>query len=347
MASTRVGGPTEFAPPSSSERGSATLGLVGAGGHAPHALHGDDRAWPETNCYVDLWIESLHALGLDPTAALAFTLAVDFEGDQYTFFKFPHADLEALYGIEVQELNPWRGVAEHAVEQVALGRLYMPEVDAFFLPDTAGLNHRIEHTKTSIAIHDIDLAARRLGYFHSRSYYAAEGDDFDGIFRLGAYAVGPEVLPPFVEIGKADRLVRRPASELAALAVRQARVHLARRPATNPVSRHRARFARDVEWLRGEQLSVFHGYAFATVRQLGACTGLSASFLEWLAAHGESGLEPAIAAYTEMSSAAKMLQFKLARVVGARRDADLGPLLDQLEEGWARAVEILDHRLGG
>ena len=48
-----------------------------------------ERAWAETNCYVDLWVELLHALGHDPIAALPFTLAIDFEGDQWTFFKFP------------------------------------------------------------------------------------------------------------------------------------------------------------------------------------------------------------------------------------------------------------------
>ena len=67
-----------------------------------------DRAWPESNCYVDLWIELLHAAGAEPLAALRFTLAVDVEGDQWTFFKFPLADLEALYGVSVFELNVWR-----------------------------------------------------------------------------------------------------------------------------------------------------------------------------------------------------------------------------------------------
>ena len=57
-----------------------------------HSLHRSDRCWTETNCYVDVWIEVLHALGLDPTAAGAFTLSTDFEGDQWTFFKFPPED---------------------------------------------------------------------------------------------------------------------------------------------------------------------------------------------------------------------------------------------------------------
>ena len=61
----------------------------------PHPLHATERSWTETNCYVDVWIEVLHALGLDPVAASAFTLSCDFEGDQWTFFKYPPEDLRA------------------------------------------------------------------------------------------------------------------------------------------------------------------------------------------------------------------------------------------------------------
>ena len=55
------------------------------------------------------------------TAALAFTIGLDFEGDQYTFYKFPLPDLQDLYGIEVQELNIWRPLLQQA--QRRAGRL--------------------------------------------------------------------------------------------------------------------------------------------------------------------------------------------------------------------------------
>ena len=67
--------------------------------YRPSALHDPSRHWPETNCYVDLWIELLAALGFEPAAMLGFTVAQDFEGDQFTFFKVPLEDLEALYGV--------------------------------------------------------------------------------------------------------------------------------------------------------------------------------------------------------------------------------------------------------
>ena len=57
--------------------------------YSRHALHGEGVIWPEKNCYADLWIELLHAQKLAPEAMLPFVLAVDFEGDQWTFFKPP------------------------------------------------------------------------------------------------------------------------------------------------------------------------------------------------------------------------------------------------------------------
>jgi len=47
-------------------------------------------------------------------------VAIDFEGDQWTFFKPPHEDLKALYGIDVQELYVWRPLLEHAAHPKAV-----------------------------------------------------------------------------------------------------------------------------------------------------------------------------------------------------------------------------------
>ncbi|HEX3870428.1 MAG TPA: DUF1839 family protein, partial [Pirellulales bacterium] len=87
-----------------------------------HRIHTQDRRWAETNCYVDVWVELLHAWGFEPLAALPFTVAIDFEGDQWTFFKFPLADLTELYGLDVQELAIWRPLVSHVEEQIVLGR---------------------------------------------------------------------------------------------------------------------------------------------------------------------------------------------------------------------------------
>ncbi|POM15437.1 hypothetical protein CSX04_03725 [Burkholderia cepacia] len=60
--------------------------------YRPHPLHSQEMVWKQTNCYVDMWLEVLRWWGFNPYAALPFTIALDFEGDQFTFFKFPHDD---------------------------------------------------------------------------------------------------------------------------------------------------------------------------------------------------------------------------------------------------------------
>ncbi len=108
---------------------SVIQGLVPAN-YPRSVLHAESCVWVEKNCYVDIWIEVIHALGLEPRAILPFVAAVDFEGDQWTFFKPPHGELTDHYGIDVQELNVWSPLLEHALEHLAAGKLiYTDAVD--------------------------------------------------------------------------------------------------------------------------------------------------------------------------------------------------------------------------
>ncbi|MEJ2441234.1 MAG: DUF1839 family protein [Gammaproteobacteria bacterium] len=149
-----------------------------------HLIHGKDRTWIETNCYADVLIELLHAMGYEPIAALPFTLAIDFEGDQWTFFKFPLGDLYELYGLDVQELAIWKPLITHIEEQVGMGRPVLVELDSYFLPDTAGTAYQREHVKSTVAIVEIDVDKQHLGYFHGQGYYHLDGEDFLNVFRL-------------------------------------------------------------------------------------------------------------------------------------------------------------------
>ena len=82
----------------------ATTGMVSLFGldpatYVPHALHTPgERTYTETNCYSDILIELVHARGDEPLAVMGFTVRMDFEGDQWTFFKPPPEDLEELFG---------------------------------------------------------------------------------------------------------------------------------------------------------------------------------------------------------------------------------------------------------
>ena len=314
--------------------------------YRPHSLHTADRVWPQSNCYVDLCIELLHSNGYEPLAAAAFALTADLEGDQWTFFKFPIADLERLYGIEIFELNVWRPLVNHVVDQLAQKRCVIPDVDAFYLPDTAGTSYQTEHVKTSIAIQYLDLAGKRVGYFHNAGFYEASGEDFINLFRLEGHLTSPEYLPPYVEVAKfgARRVTTEPA--LTAGAIDLLRLHLGRAPAANPFHRYAARFDHDLRWLATEPLAVFHGYAFATLRQCGASFEMVALFLKWLADRGEMGLDPAIEAFSDIAATAKSLQFRTARMVGAGKAFTPAPLLDGMATAWDTGFGVLRARYG-
>jgi hypothetical protein len=307
----------------------------------PHALHDLARPWPETNCYVDVWIEILAAMGLAPAAAAGFTVAQDYEGDQFTFFKFPPEDLELLFGLTVQELAIYTAVEAHAAQQIARGRLPLVEVDGYFLPDTAGLSYRLAHTKTTIGINRIDIAGRRAEYFHNRSYWLLEGDDFDGVFRRGTHAASADTLFPYVEFIK---LARKPAaSDLVRRAQERLAHHLYRRPAANPVRAFRHDLPAHIERLRNG--AHFHDFAFNTVRQLGANHGLLSAHLDWLSLAGVPDLVEAATAAQRIADGAKVLQFQLARAAAGREPKGIGEGLDRIVGDYDRLMDLLERAL--
>lgn len=308
--------------------------------HRRHAIHQDGRAWAETNCYVDVWIELLHALGHDPVAALPFTFAIDFEGDQWTFFKFPLRDLFDLYRVEVQELAIWRALAAHVEEQVERGRPVLVELDSYFLPDTAGTAYRRLHQKSTAAVVEIDLRRRFMGYFHNQGYYHLEGDDFLDVLRVRA---APEAgaLAPYVEFVKLH-----PGADARSVLPRSLALfgqHLCAVPVANPFPRFKARLDKDLDHLLSSGLDAFHQYSFATVRQFGACFELAQTYLEWLAAQGEAALDNEIRAFGEIAQGAKAFQFHLARAMSRGKAPDLSPL-DAMGERWQGAIHSLQAR---
>lgn len=310
------------------------LGLDVAG-YTQHPLHAGSRVWSQTNCYVDLWIEVLHANGLEPLAALGFTASVDLEGDQWTFFKYPLADLYRLYGIDVFELNIWDSLQAHLEEQLRLGRLPIVETDAWFLPDTHGVSYRTEHAKTSIAIQQLDPRERRMAYFHNAGYYELFGDDFTGVMEFGGR------LPPYVEVARLGAQAPLSGPGLLRAAGELLEQHLLRRPADNPFRRYAERFLHDVEDLRDRPLGTFHGYAFSGLRQCGAAFELLASHLRWLEAAGGAPAADAAEAYDGIATAAKALQFKTARFVSTGKRFDPAPLLDEMASRWDRGMGLL------
>jgi len=311
------------------------------GDYLSHPLHDPERIWPETNCYVDLWIEVLNALRLPPEAMLGFTVTQDFEGDQFTFFKVPLEDLESLYGIRVAELAIFDKVEDHISLQIERGRLCLLEMDSFYMPDTQGVAYRLEHGKTTVAINRLSEKDKEIDYFHNGGFFRLSGEDFDGLFGR-FYPEGSQPFLPYTEFVKfPERLpskdhMRREAKTLL-------RRHLERMPGGNPIAAFAREFPMQVSAMADRPFAYFHKYAFNTLRQLGANFELAASHFRWLS-EGSEYEEAAKAALT-IASTAKTAQFQLARALTRKKFDALGSVLDPAVEGWDQLTGILETRI--
>ena len=152
------------------------------------AARSRDCDWPITNCYVDAWM-LISAPGARSAGRARVTVAQDYEGDQFTFFKYLHEDLEHLYGVVVGEL----------IDLASSGRADRG-ADADW-PRCAGGGgrllsagharhvYRTQHTKTTIAI---DSHRYRSGaaehIFTTPASYELTGQDYAGVFRQAARA---------------------------------------------------------------------------------------------------------------------------------------------------------------
>ncbi|RZT31838.1 DUF1839 family protein [Cupriavidus agavae] len=304
-------------------------------------LHGEDAIWQETNCYMDLWIELLYGWGLDPRAALAFTVAQDYEGDHFTFFKYPQADLELLYGTVVQETAVYDTLEAHIAEQVARGHAMLVEVDSFYLPDTRATAYRSGHVKTTIAIDAIDTVTQRMGYYHSLGRHSVDGEDYRGLMRLLPELGGNgNILFPYAECAKRVRapLEGRALSNAVAQLMRR---HLGRRPAEHPITRWRAEFPAQVETILARGDAYFHHYGFNLPRQLGANFEMLHHCLAWLGEHGYPVPAAVREAALAIASECKVLQFRLARAVARRRPDACSESLDNLEAAYVTVIEGL------
>lgn len=304
--------------------------------YVPHPVHAPDRTYRETNCYADVLVELLHARGHEPLAALGALVRMDFEGDQWTFFKPAPGDVERLFGIDIHEMQPARDLPAQIAALLAAGRTMTVEVDSWHLPDTAATAYRAAHVKTTIIPEAIDRDAEVLRYFHNAGYFALAGEDYRGAFRLGAPA-DPALLPPYAELVRFDL---RPALTGAALRDAAAELlagHLAVRPAGNPFARFAVGLERDLPALLAGAAEDYHAYAFATVRMVGAGFELIGAHARWLLGDDVA----AAAACDRIVAASKLLSLKLAR----RRAFDPGPVLAEMAQAWEDAVGGLDAAL--
>jgi hypothetical protein len=305
--------------------------------YQPHRLHAPGRTYLETNCYVDVLIELLHARGDEPLAMLGSIIGTRWEGDQFTYAKPPYADLQRLFGIDVHEMLPYRSLPEHIEQQLILGRTVLLEIDAWYLPDTAATSYRREHLKTTVAPETIDREAERMRYFHNAGFYELDGEDYRGAFRLLEHFTD-DVMDPFTELVRFDAGPRLAGERLRAEARALLAEHYARRPEQNPFSAWTERMADDLPRLLEGEPEDYHAYAFVTVRMVGSAFELCADHLEYVL--GDRGT-PAANALRRIVEGTKTLSFRLAR----RRPFDPGPALASLAEAWDEGMEELGRAL--
>jgi hypothetical protein len=303
--------------------------------YEPHELHRGARSYLETNCYADVLIELLHARGYEPLALFAHLVRMDFEGDQWTFFKPPPEDLELLLGVDIHEMQPYRPLPQQIAQQLQHGRTMIVELDSFFLPDTASTSYRLAHVKTSVAADEIDPSAEKLTYFHGQGRYRLQGADYRSVFRIGED--DPAVLPPYSELVRFDAGPALRGEELRARSQDRLVHHLKRRPQTNPFQSFGAQLEQELPVLLAGDLDDFHAYAFATVRMAGSAFEIAGTYARWLLG---IGAEPISAAMEEIVEGCKALSFRLAR----RRPFELEPRVAAMADAWERAMAGLLQR---
>jgi hypothetical protein len=317
----------------------AQAGLVSLFGcdpatYQPHMIHTGQRNYIETNCFTDIITELMHARGDEPLATFGSFVRMEFENDQWTFFKPLAIDMELLFGIDVHEIQPYRSIAHQVAEQLAQGRTMTIELDGWYLPDTAATSYRSAHVKTGVIAEAIDLEGERFRYFHNASLYELAGADFRGVFRTET-GWDPNVLPPYTELIRFEAGPRLRGDELKAAAVELLRGHLQRVAPSNPFDQFHARLAADLPTLLAGDESLYHAFTFATFRMAGAGFELLGSSVDW--AFGESGAR-ASAAMARIVQGCKVLGFKLAR----RRPFDPTEAMDSLAAAWTEAIGALN-----
>ena len=290
--------------------------------------------WPETTCYLDLWLELAGLWQLEPGGLLGYAASVAWEGDQLTFGRPAHDDLAELYGITVHELTIYRPLADHIRTQLAHGSTVIVEVDAFHLPDTAGTTYGSHHEKTTMAVLAFD--GTRLDYVHSRTQGVLTGPDLDAALHGWA-------LPPFVEIA------RREGAALTGAALQEAArerlgARLRRRGRTNPVTAFRTALLADGPALAASGAAGFHPYAFNTFRMLGTAFQSLGQLAAWLGDGLGDGPDGVVIAAAAGSAGAKAEQFRAARATARGRAPEPGEPLQQAEAAWDTVIDGLHAR---
>ena len=232
----------------------------------------------ETNCYVDVWVELLPRTRPSGPGGARLHRAQDFEGDQFTFFKFPLGGPAGPVRPRrpgTRDLRPLESPYARAAASAA-GWCWSRSTAIGCPTRRAGLPKRACEDDDAVDRHRSAQPAPRLLPQHRLSRVAGRGLRRACFRRLAATGV----LFPYAEFVKRDGARARPAAGLAAASVELLREHLGRRARGEPDRAWRRRLPQHLEPLAERATSsYFHLYAFNLPRQLGANFEMLGSYL--------------------------------------------------------------------
>ena len=341
--SQRTAGPRRAGPPRSGpscgreRRRAPGPSLFGAdpATYRPHLLHaGEPRATTRPTATPTSSSSCCTRAATSRWPRWAPRCAIDFEGDQWTFFKPPPGRPRACSSASTStRCSPTGRCPSRSPSSSRVGphddrrarRLVPARHRGDELPPRARQDARSSPRRSTVD-------GERLRYFHDAGLTSSTGEDYRGVFRLGARLLRRRA----AALRRARALRRRPAADgRRAARARRASCcarHLARRPATNPFTRFGEHLARDLPGLlegdreRLPRLRV-RDRAHGRARRSRSARRTST----WLL--GDAGA-PAAAALRRIVEGCKVLSFRLAR----RRAFDPEPVIADLAAAWDEAM---------
>ena len=268
--------------------------------------------------------------------------AQDFEGDHFTFSKFPSEDLNLLYSVRVQELAIYDSLEGHLATQIERGRMPIVEVDGFFLPDTRGTSYRRDapRRRRSPSTCSIRPARRRRLFSQRRILFPRVATDYDGLLIDAGRRRRRPCYPyaDFVKFGCHDDV-----GDLRAAARALLCKHVGERPTANPVAAFRSRIGEQayaIAQKSPECVSRIRVQHAAPARRQFRTAGEPSR----LARRRHEPLRRRRARVpSALSSGAKSFQFQLARAIARKRFDGLAAHLDPLVAHYDRALDLVSH----
>ena len=311
-----------------------------------HAVHGDGRIWAETNCYVDIWIELLHALGPRAGGRAAVHARDRLRGRSVDVLQVSAAAICSSCTASTCRNSPSGGPLVGAHRGAGRAGPAGARRARLVLPARHGGHRRTARPREVDRRRDGDRsrACGSSATFTARAITSSRATTSPP--RSACDDADPARLPPYVEFVKTHDA---PSPDAARRDLgRSAAAPPARGAARQPVRSLRAAVrARPRRRSSPRTSSSSISTSFATLRQFGACFELSATYLRWLAAQGETGLEDAAAAFRTISESREAISIPAgasrrasvaARSVPARPD---GRSLAARHAGVAGALSMI------